>query len=630
MRRRAWVCAAVLVALAPLAAQCSRTPPGPLPPAPHGIALPTYHFDRARTGWSDVESTLVPARVRGGLVRAWESPPLDGADVAYQDDAGAHADAFPPRLFATPLYLDDVVVSAGPFAGASVSVVLVATTSNWVYALAATDAPTADGEGIVPAGTILWRTPVGAPVYVPTLDRGMPLGVLGTPVVDAGASPPTMYVAAADAAAGWQVFALDVTSGAVRPGWPMAIDPAVVRAVDRNGLPGVSPPAMAGPTVASQRSALLLSPDGGTLFVAFGAYADSAVGWLVAVDVHRARVVTSFSSAAAAVAPGGGMWGAGGPAVSPEGRVYMTTGNAPGGSFGVPGLWGNSLLAWGAGLELAATYSPFNYCLLDAGDTDLGGSSPVTFDVDPGQTSTPHLATFGSKQGVVYLVDRDHLGGSLVKRPACDANPLNDDPATDASLYGPAPVAAYPSGHPGPLPVFGPYSDAPGDNDLDRAKMRTTPALFRPSSGQIFVYAAGTSRDPANLDAVVPPCVARLRLVALPGQHAYFEPAFLANRTAVLRNPGAPIVTSHDGGQDGVVWVLDQNARRTDPVVPKPGFVPAGAVLYAFDAATLETLWASAPGDLGPGGKYGHVVVAHGTVYVATDRVAAFVGKGAP
>jgi outer membrane protein assembly factor BamB len=98
----------------------------------------------------------------------------------------------------------------------------------------------------------------------------------------------------------------------------------------------------------------------------------------------------------------------------------------------------------------------------------------------------------------------------------------------------------------------------------------------------------------------------------------------------VLRNPGAPIVTSHDGGQDGVVWVLDQNARRTDPVVPKPGFVPAGAVLYAFDAATLETLWASAPGDLGPGGKYGHVVVAHGTVYVATDRVAAFVGKGAP
>lgn len=452
-------------------------------PPPHGLSFPTYHFDRARSGWTDAESTLTPSRVAGGLTRAWATAPFDDADVAYTDAAGSHVDTFAPRLFASPLYGDDVTLDAGPYAGLRESVLYAATTNDWVYAIAAADAR-APGGFVVQAGTVLWRARVGSPGYVPGLDHGTP-------------------------------------------------------------------------------PALQLLQDGSTLFVPFGSYYDGAIGWMVAVDVRGHRVAASFSGSPTIPTPdpadpgnlaSAGMWGAGGVALASDGRAFITTGNSPHGSAAAPRVWGNSLLAFEPDLTLSATYSPFNYCLLDEGDTDLGGSSPVVFDVDPSLTSTPHLATFGGKQGVVYLVDRDHLGGTTTGRPACDGtNPALDHPSSDTSLYGPDVRPQYTPPSPGPLPVFGPYSNVPGDDALDYAKMRTTPALFRPASGDVFVYVAGTSRDPSNLDGVVPPCVARLRIVLSAGQRAYFVYADDADG---------------DGWTDAVVVPKDSDASvpPTEPV----------------------------------------------------------------
>src|SRR5579863_5472689 len=92
---------------------CSRTELGgpTAPPALHGIALPMYHFDRARSGWSDAETVLGPAVVGRGLQRAWVTDPLDPATVTCPGDPGPTS--YAPRLFATPLYLDDVAVSGG-------------------------------------------------------------------------------------------------------------------------------------------------------------------------------------------------------------------------------------------------------------------------------------------------------------------------------------------------------------------------------------------------------------------------------------------------------------------------------------------------------------------------------------
>src|SRR5262249_47205306 len=145
------------------------------------------------------------------------------------------------------------------------------------------------------------------------------------------------------------------------------------------------------------------------------------------------KVLASFSGAPTDVPPppvvppgvevnlaSAGMWGAGGPAIDAEGRVFTTTGNSPEDSRAAPGVWGNSVPEFAPPLVFARSYSPFNYCLLDVGDTDLGGSSPAIFDLDLSATSTPHLMTFGGKQGVVYLVDRDALPKVTDHRPPCD------------------------------------------------------------------------------------------------------------------------------------------------------------------------------------------------------------------
>ncbi len=318
---------------------------------------------------------------------------------------------------------------------------------------------------------------------------------------------------------------------------------------------------------------------------------------------------------AGARGPGGmssaGMWGSGGPALDADGRVYMTTGNSPGDSGPAAGLWGNSLLAWTPPLALAGAYTPFNYCGLDRGDMDLGGSTPLVLpDLDSATTATPRLVAFGGKQGTVYLLDRDRLPGRLDRRPPCGT-----DAAADRSLLPPGPQPQF--GRRGPLSVFGPYTETHAR--LDHARMRSTPAYFRDATGAHYLFVTGAAKAAPASPAPVPPGLARLRVVTAPGAPAYLAVDAVEGRTT-LWNPGSPVVTSA-GPHDAVVWVLDSNQPRT-AALAGPG--AARPVLYAFDAATLRLLWRSAPEALDVGGKYSAPTVARGRVFVGTDRIQAF------
>jgi hypothetical protein len=492
------------------------------PAAPHGIVWPAFHGDRARSGWNAGESTLTPAAVAAhGLAMAWQSPLLDQVALA--------GTAYSPHAYASPLYADDMPM--GACGGAPLSVVFAATTSGYVHAVNAFAATV--GSAAVAAGTILWSTSLATPRVVPKLDGGAPLGVLGTPVLDTQASPPTLYVAAIDAAVGFRVYALDATSGAVLPGWPVTIDDASTSAVNNNG-----PSSFLDATVLSQRGALNLSADGALLYVPFGGYFDGSVGWMVAVSTRAPQVVAAQSIApTTAPTANGGIWSPGGTAIDADGIVYAETGNSPVGSANAPHAFGESLLAWGPPLRMVATYTPFNYCALDVSDTDLGGSSPLVLpDLDPATTTTPKLLAMGSKQGNVYLVDRTHLGGSLDARPPCST-----DSTTDLSLVPPGPQAQFLAR--GPLNVFGPYSDDYGN--VDHAKMRTTPAIFQ-SGGSTFLFVTGSSKAAVDATTSVPPSVARLRVVTAPKTPAYLA-VDIADSSLAFLNPGSPVVTSQAG-----------------------------------------------------------------------------------
>lgn len=585
-------------------------------PPPHGLALTGYHFGPARLGWNDDEPSLTPDHARA-LSFAWSSPELASAVVDGQ--------TFAPHLYASPLYLDDVTLTADGLLGVRTSVAVVATSNGDVYAIDAVDA--LGPAGPIAPGAILWHAHLGDPAQPLRNGDGVPFGVLSTPVIDAQASPPRVYVTSADAHAGWRVFALDLGNGSIVAGWPVVFSPGAVQAVNANRA-ATGAATFADFHSLSQRGALNLSADGGLLYVPFGSYFDGAVGWMVAVDTQKASIVASFSGSSTDVAGGpnanlasGGMWGASGPAVTPDSNVWATTGNSPDDSRDTPGVWGNSLLEWTPPLTLASTYSPFNYCLMDAGDTDLGGGAPIVFDLDPARTSTPRLIAFGGKQGNAYLANRDALGGRLDHRPACDpASPPS--PATDGSLFAPDARAWYTPASPGPLNVFGPYSDQPDDNDLNNAKARTAPAYFRDVAGDSFLLYTGNSRDKNDIAVLAPPSIARLRVITHPGRPAYLA-IERVNSKVVMKNPGSPVVSSF-GSSGAVVWVLDENGLRTDALVPRAGYSPPLPILYAFDAGTLDVL--SATTIPAPGGKYNHPTVAHGLVLVGADRLYALRG----
>ena len=558
----------------------------------------SFHYDAQRTGWNDNEALLTPESVANGdFGLLWSSPQFDS--VLDRE----------PRLFASPLYKNEVRITAGEYTGISGPVVYAASHHGFVYAVSAFD------SGQVRKGQILWRK------RLINSGCGEEWGLLSTPVIDADRD--RLYVVTCDTQRRFEAHALSLGGGEESAGWPVRIDRASVNApgVSRNGSTDFP---IEGHFL--QRGALNLSADGSRLYVPFGG--DSASGWIVAIDTEIPGVATAFSTTPRTEEVQGGMWASGGASVDSQGRIHIAAGAnvaVRAEELGIGGIYSGSAHNWGqsiiqltdsaTGFELTGTYTPFNYCLTQYNDIDLGASGAISIDLDPAETSTPRLlALLGGKQGNAYLLDRDRMPGDTVQRPPC-----SDDPATDGSLH--APEAQPQFGAPGPISIFGPYSDEYGWFDL--AKSRTTGAWFRAADGTSYLFATGSAKEAEDSGVSIPPGLVRLEIVTEPG-----KPAFLridkAEMQTAFKNPGSPIVTS-DAGQDAIVWVVDLNAPRTVELwgadVPQP-------ILYAFDALTLDLLWKSEEGELETTGKYNEPAAVNGVVYVGTDRIQAF-GAGA-
>jgi hypothetical protein len=559
----------------------------------------SFHGDALRLGWNPHETALTPAAVASGRFgKRWDSPPFDAFG------------GVPARAYASPLYVADLKVTGGPYEGRVVDVAFAATSNADVYAVSTVSVRD------IPAGTVLWKQHLGDPGH--RID-GLRIGVLGTPVIDLKLQ--RLYVAAdtaGSAAEGgiiWRVFALELGSGNVLPGWPVPLASSTVEPMNQNG------PAVFGAAAQlSQRGGLATSPDGKLLYVPFGGYFGGSVGWMVAIDTVNPRVASAFSSSPEMMVgrANGGIWASGGPSVDVDGSVWAVTGNSP--RDLLDRTWGESVLRWAPGvpLKLTGTYTTWNHCQLDGGDIDLCGSG-VTLLPEVRGTSTPRLAVVGGKQGNVYLLDRDHLPGALDTRPACNWKSPTDAPA-DGSLWDPtAGRPYYLNNSPGPVNVFGPYSE--DDGWAMKAKARSTPAAFQADDGTTYVVVTGSSKQ-ADLVTPRPPSVARLRVVTSSAGRPAFLEVEAYETTLVFESPGTPVISSN-GGKDPIAWIVEPNIGRLDNLLTAPP-----ATLYAVDVMRMQALWGSKTGDLYPGAKYFHPVVARGQVIVATDRLTGF-GLGA-
>jgi PQQ enzyme repeat len=268
------------------------------------------------------------------------------------------------------------------------NIVIAATETNNVVAL---DAAT---------GSTVWTRRLGTPVPLSHLPCGNidPLGITGTPVIDPASG--TLFLDAMTTPDNGTtkkhlIFALSLKDGSTLPGWPVDVSAAVsYRSTDFDS------------SVQNQRGALALV--NGTVYVPYGGhYGDCGDyrGWLVGVPVANPAGPKAWATGSR----GGGSWAPSGVA-SESGAIFIATGN----TFGAT-TWagGEALLRFSAGPVFgkrpADYFAPSNWLTLDARDIDLGGTGPVVLDV-PGATPAKLLVGLG-KDGKIYLVDRNNLGG---------------------------------------------------------------------------------------------------------------------------------------------------------------------------------------------------------------------------
>ena len=323
----------------------------------------------------------------------WTTYDRDAARAGFAPDGPAPADAV--RAQWTSPTLDGDVYAQPLLVGRRV---IVATQNDTVYALAASN------------GSVIWKKHLGQPVPASSLPCGNvdPVGITSTPVVDAATG--RIYAVGMVQPARHQLFELDLSTG---------------RLVASEHVDAVH----SDPLVQNQRAALALSS--GKLFIAFGGrFGDCGDyhGRLVSVPVS-ADGVHAPSSYTLPTQGEGGFWAPPGPVVATDGSLFLASGNSS--SSGTYD-YGNSVVRLSSDLRLLDSFAPQNWVELNAGDVDLGSTSPVLL---------PHGRLFQiGKSGTGYLLDAAHLGGiggELFSRTVCDTQAFGGIARSSSSMFVP-------------------------------------------------------------------------------------------------------------------------------------------------------------------------------------------------
>jgi hypothetical protein len=351
-------------------------------------AVTTYHNDNYRTGWNSTETVLTPANVGSSSFGLLFKVKLDD------------------QVDAQPLVVPGVNITAGKFPGIH-DVVYVVTESDTVYAI---DANTS---------TLLLTQSLGKPVQMPLScnNNGPNVGINSTPVIDPSGN--TLYVIA---------YTQDNTGPAYR-----------VHALDLGSLTDKTTPQIVtashtltdGTTFAfnakyqRQRPGLLLA--NGNIYAGFGSFCDFSAnlsrGWLLG---WNAATLTPLSANEVfdiqAQSPNSfflsSIWMSGyAPAADDSGNVLFVTGNSdPSGTTydGVTNIQESVVKVSPNLTNVVDLFTPSNQASLDQRDMDFGSGGVLVLPDQPG--SIPHLAVAAGKNGQMYFMDEDKLGGySTVK-----------------------------------------------------------------------------------------------------------------------------------------------------------------------------------------------------------------------
>jgi hypothetical protein len=511
--------------------------------------VPTYHNDNSRTGQNTLETQLTPDNVNAAHFGKLYSFAVDG------------------YVYAQPLYMPQVAIPGNGIH----NVVFVATQHDSVYAF------DADSPAPIPLWHASFLNPEGgvttlAASDVNATDIVPEVGITGTPVIDVSSN--TLYVVAATKENGafyHRLHALDITSGAEKFGGPRLIQ-ASYPGTAQDGADGQL-------TFASQfqlqRAGLLLSK--GKIYIAFASNADYGLyhGWVIAYDATTMR-----QSGVWVTTPDGyqgGIWMSGcGISADHQGNLYLSIANGPFDAFGDQSgaNYSDSVvkLRPGAhGLSLADFFTPRNQAAMAKDDLDLGSAGVTLLPDQPGPY--PHLAITSGKNGHIYVLNRDRLGGH-------------------------------------------------------NAEGRGNPQIIQEISGQLKqqMGTAAYWNDRLYFGAGISPQKEGIKAFAI--RNGALSTTPVSQTAAIYHLTRSTVSVSANGNGNGIVWAVDNDAYYNARQGP--------AVLHAYDAKNLaRELYNSnqrfARDNPGQASKFTVPTIAGGKVFVGTaNQLSVFGVIGVP
>ena len=327
----------------------------------------TISQNNLRTDWDQHEPTLAPGNISG------HTPGYRFGQVFKTAVTG--------QVYAQPLVVG--------------STVIVATEEDYVYGLNAA------------TGAVKWTTHLGTPYSITTCTSLHPyIGVTGAPVYDPANGD--VYLVAQDVLASgpaYDIFGINAGTGAV----------VLKRSI--RGSASNDRHITFSATNELERPGLLLM--NGSIYAAFGSYCDHApyVGFVDGVKISTGAL-TQWSDETGVTDNQAGIWQSGSGVMSDgPGRIFVTSGNgispAAGPGTKPPGQLAESVIRLsvrsGGALVAKDFFSPADAPTLDAGDVDFGAGGPVGLPF--GTRSYPHVLAQAGKDGRIFLLDRDNLGG---------------------------------------------------------------------------------------------------------------------------------------------------------------------------------------------------------------------------
>jgi hypothetical protein len=343
------------------------------------VSVLTQHNDNTRTGQNLNETILNTSNVNVSNFGKVFWRTVDG------------------YIFAQPLYVSGLNIG-----GATHNVVFVATEHNSVYAFDADDPNHPAPLWYINLGTPVPSDEVCVPLGVCPYDDLQPeIGITSTPAIDVAGN--AIYVVAhtkntSNSTYHYFLHKLSLTTG------------EDVLAAD---VTTSSPNETFKPLYQLNRPGLLLSPDKGVVYLAFGSAGDFGDwhGWVMAYDTATLAQQHVYNTTPGDVqnfvqgeSGGGGIFSCGQGLISDGTYVYFFTGNGPfdvntGGQD-----YGDSAIKLKASdLSFVDYFTPSNALTLGQNNIDLGAGGPILL---PGT----NLLVGGGKDGVLRVLDASNMG----------------------------------------------------------------------------------------------------------------------------------------------------------------------------------------------------------------------------